>query len=106
MSATQADNDVPRTANPLSGLTGFQRDLFVLIAEFDEKPSGQDIMAAIQPHYETEITSGRLYPNLDSLTNLGFVDRGEIDRRTNSYTLSDEGREALEQYKEFVGACV
>jgi len=83
-------------------LTGFQRDLLVTIDSIDEEPSGQHILSEIQPRYDTEITAGRLYPNLDQLVDEGLVERGEIDRRTNSYTLTDKGRDRLEEYAEFV----
>ncbi|ERH09331.1 MAG: transcriptional regulator PadR-like family [halophilic archaeon J07HX64] len=38
-----------------------------------------------------------MYPNLDTLVDEGFIDKGEIDKRTNSYTLTEEGHEVLRQ---------
>lgn len=88
--------------NPLSGYTGFQRDLFVMISRQDGEPSGQELLDEIQPHYESEITHGRMYPNLDVLVEKGLVEKGSIDRRTNSYVISERGEMALETYQEWV----
>ncbi|MFC7173094.1 helix-turn-helix transcriptional regulator [Haloplanus litoreus] len=38
---------------------------------------------------------GRLYPNLDDLFEKGLVERGSVDKRTNSYALTDAGRDLL-----------
>ncbi|MFC7155369.1 helix-turn-helix transcriptional regulator [Halomarina halobia] len=75
-------------------LTGFQRDLLYVIAGFDQ-PSGQQIKGELEAHTDREITHGRLYPNLDTLVNRGYVEKGQLDRRTNWYALSDDGREAI-----------
>nr|WP_254547328.1 PadR family transcriptional regulator [Halomarina sp. BND7] len=75
-------------------LTGFQRDLLWVIAGFDQ-PSGQQLKTELEAHTDREITHGRLYPNLDTLVNRGYVEKGQIDRRTNYYELSEEGQEAL-----------
>jgi len=52
-------------------------------------------------YYETEIRHGRLYPNLDTLVGRGLLEKGEIDRRTNFYALTDEGRDVLERRREW-----
>ncbi|WP_254547081.1 PadR family transcriptional regulator [Halomarina pelagica] len=75
-------------------LTGFQRDLLYVIAGSD-RSSGQQVKSELEAQMDREITHGRLYPNLDTLVNRGYVEKGEIDRRTNWYALSEEGREAL-----------
>jgi len=49
-----------------------------------------------------EINHGQLYPNLDTLTDKGLVEKVEVDRRTNGYKLSVRGKQALENYAEFV----
>ena len=81
-------------------LTGFQRDLLYSIAGLD-KPSGQSIRQELEEQTDREITHGRLYPNLDTLVNRELVTKGEIDRRTNYYTISDAGVEALQEYHEW-----
>ena len=68
-------------------LTGFQRDLMYTIAGLDE-PHGLAIKEELEDYYEKEIHHGRLYPNLDTLVEKGLVEKGELDRRTNYYTLT------------------
>ena len=79
--------------NKMFELTGFQRDLLTVIAGLDQ-PSGQRVKEEIEKEIE-EVNHGRLYPNLDAIVESGLVDKGQIDRRTNFYTLSESGREAL-----------
>lgn len=74
-------------------LTGFQRDLLTVIAGL-EKPSGQTVKEEIEREID-EVNHGRLYPNLDALVESGLVEKGQLDRRTNYYALSESGREAL-----------
>ncbi|SEO98376.1 Transcriptional regulator PadR-like family protein [Halogranum amylolyticum] len=76
-------------------LTGFQRDLLYVIANL-EKPSGQAVKEAYENSVENEISDARLYPNLDTLVNEGLLQKGDLDRRTNYYTITDEGLRALE----------
>ncbi|MDS0294255.1 PadR family transcriptional regulator [Halogeometricum luteum] len=76
-------------------LTGFQRDLLTVIAGL-EKPSGQTVKEEIEKEID-EVNHGRLYPNLDVVVENGLVEKGQLDRRTNYYTLSEAGREALEK---------
>ena len=85
---------------PLFELTGFQRDLLYVIAGLD-KPSGQAIKERIEEEIEREINHGRLYPNLDTLVENDLVDKGELDRRTNYYQLSNSGKQALTERREW-----
>ncbi|ELZ33402.1 transcriptional regulator, PadR family protein [Halogeometricum pallidum JCM 14848] len=80
--------------NEMFELTGFQRDLLTVIAGLD-KPSGQTVKEEIEKEIN-EVNHGRLYPNLDVVVENGLVEKGQLDRRTNFYTLSETGREALE----------
>lgn len=80
-------------------LTGFQRDCLVVIAGLDA-PKGLAIKEELDEYYGSEINHGRLYPNLDTLVQAGLIEKGQIDDRTNSYSLTDEGRELLtERYE-------
>ena len=63
-------------------LTGFQRDALYVIAGMDS-PKGLAIDGTLDDYYSTEINHGRLYPNLDALIDMGLVEEGEIDDRTN-----------------------
>ncbi|QCW05315.1 helix-turn-helix transcriptional regulator [Natrinema pallidum] len=81
-------------------LTGFQRDLLYVIAGQDE-PHGLAIKEKLEDYYEKEIHHGRLYPNLDTLVDKALVEKGTLDRRTNSYTLTRRGQRELEARREW-----
>ena len=81
-------------------LTGFQRDLLYVIAG-KEEPHGLAIKEELEEYYESEIHHGRLYPNLDALVDKGLVEKGELDRRTNYYALTQRGDRELEARREW-----
>jgi PadR family transcriptional regulator PadR len=81
-------------------LTGFQRDLLVVIAGMDE-PHGLAIKDEMDEYYEGEIHHGRLYPNLDTLVEKGLVEKGQKDKRTNVYHLTQRGRRELDARREW-----
>lgn len=84
----------------MENLTGFQRDLLYVISGKD-RPSGQDIKTELEDYYSEDINHGRLYPNLDALVTNSFVEKGEIDRRTNYYEISEKGEQALEERRQW-----
>ncbi|AXR80188.1 PadR family transcriptional regulator [Natrarchaeobaculum sulfurireducens] len=84
----------------MDDLTGFQRDLLYVISGADQ-PSGQDVKEEIEGYYSAEINHGRLYPNLDTLVNKEFVEKGQLDRRTNYYEISDDGLREIEDRREW-----
>ncbi len=84
----------------MDDLTGFQRDLLYVIAGADQ-PSGQDVKVEIEQYYSNEINHGRLYPNLDTVVNKDLVEKGELDRRTNYYAITEDGEEAIEERREW-----
>ena len=84
----------------MDDLTGFQRDLLYVIAGADQ-PSGQDVKDQIEQYFSSEINHGRLYPNLDTIVNKEFVEKGQLDRRTNYYAITDEGEQAIEDRYEW-----
>jgi len=75
-------------------LTAFQRDLVYVVAGLDE-PHGIGLKDELEEYYESEINHGRLYPNLDSLVEKGLLEKGEKDKRTNEYTVTQHGRQEL-----------
>jgi DNA-binding PadR family transcriptional regulator len=81
-------------------LTGFQRDCLYVIAGLDE-PHGLAIKTELEEYYEKEIHHGRLYPNLDTLADKGMVEKGQKDRRTNVYSLTQRGRRELDDRREW-----
>lgn len=86
-------------ADHLFDLTGFQRDTLLVIAGLDQ-PSGQDVKEELQKQLD-DINHGRLYPNLDALVEEGYVEKGQIDRRTNYYDLTGDGKQAIENRREW-----
>ena len=81
-------------------LTGFQRDLLYVTAGQDE-PHGLALKDELEEYYETEIHHGRLYPNLDTLVEKGLLEKGQIDKRTNSYQVTQRGRREIEARREW-----
>ncbi|WP_224337525.1 PadR family transcriptional regulator [Haloprofundus halobius] len=84
----------------MNDLSGFQRDLLWVIAG-QEQPSGQEVKSELESYVEGEINHGRLYPNLDTLVNKSYVEKGPIDRRTNYYAITDKGRESLRERRQW-----
>jgi DNA-binding PadR family transcriptional regulator len=81
-------------------LTGFQRDLLYVISGLDS-PHGLAIKDELEDYYEKEIHHGRLYPNLDTLVDKGLVEKGQKDRRTNIYSITDRGSREIEARREW-----
>jgi len=75
-------------------LTAFQRDLMYVVAGLD-RPHGLAIKDEMETAYETEINHGRLYPNLDTLVDKGLIEKGTVDKRTNSYSITTRGRRKI-----------
>ena len=74
-------------------LTAFQRAILAVLAE--GPTYGLAVKRELEGYYEEDINHGRLYPNLDELVDRGLVDKGEFDRRTNRYELTEEGEAAI-----------
>ena len=75
-------------------LTGFQRDLIYVVAGLNE-PHGLALKDELEDYYEKEIHHGRLYPNLDTLVEKGLVDKGQLDKRTNVYSVTRRGQREI-----------
>lgn len=84
----------------LFDLTGFQRDLLYVISGL-EKSSGQEIKERFEREFDTDVKHGRLYPNLDHLVDSGYVEKGQIDRRTNYYRITKLGRQRLNERRQW-----
>lgn len=74
----------------MDDLTAFQRDILYIVAGMDE-PHGLAIKDTLEAYYGSEVNHGRLYPNLDDLVDKGLLEKGKKDKRTNSYTLTQQG---------------
>ena len=89
-----------------SDLNGSKRDLLVEIYQLDQ-PSGQDIRRRMEAEHDEEVTHGRLYSNLNDLVDVGLLDKGELDLRTNYYKITNDGQRLVEdtaRYFERIGA--
>ena len=87
----------------MGDLTGFQRDILYVLAglENESRPYGLAVKNELDQHYAGEINHGRLYPNLDELVEMGLIEKGTLDDRTNSYTLTEHGRREIETRREW-----
>lgn len=86
-------------------LTAFQRDILYVLAGSDDA-YGLAIKQELEEYYEGDVNHGRLYPNLDDLVEWGYVTKGQLDRRTNSYNLTESGRNLIERRREWEGQYV
>lgn len=76
-------------------LTGFQRDLLGIIGRLGS-PMGLDVKEEYEVTYGVRsVNHGRLYPNLDKLAEKGLVEKGTMDDRTNEYSLTPRGVDAV-----------
>lgn len=75
-------------------LTAFQRDCLHVVAGLDD-PHGLAIKEELTYYYGAQIHHGRLYPNLDTLVDKGLIEKGQKDRRTNVYMITQRGRREL-----------
>jgi DNA-binding PadR family transcriptional regulator len=77
-------------------LTLFQQEILLILAR--KGPSyGLAIKRELEDLYDQEVNHGRLYPNLDTLVDDDLIEKGERDKRTNDYRLSDAGRYLVRQ---------
>lgn len=83
-------------------LTAFQRDILYVMAGMEE-PKGLAIKDELDKCHEQDINPGRLYPNLDKLVEKGLVEKGEIDKRTNYYSLTEWGEDEVDAHVEWMG---
>jgi len=84
-------------------LNAFQRDLVVEIYQMDQ-PSGQAISGRLEAEHGVDVTHTRLYTNLDDLVDLGLLDKGEQDQRTNYYQITNDGQILVEDTARYFGS--
>lgn len=81
-------------------MTAFQWDiLFVLLGGSDY---GLGLKRALSDYRGEEVNHGRLYPNLDKLADAGLIEKSEVDKRTNSYELSGQGLDVVEDRLQWI----
>lgn len=75
-------------------LTGFQRDLLFVLSGIGTS-NGQQLKRELQRTLDQSVLSGRIYSNLETLVEGGYVLKSERDGRTNEYRLSSRGKEVI-----------
>jgi DNA-binding PadR family transcriptional regulator len=80
----------------MENLTAFQRDILYVAGGLDT-PYGLAIKRGLEEYYGEGVNHGRLYPNLDTLVEMGLVEKSSIDRRTNRYTVTESGLAAIDE---------
>jgi len=93
LTADQRDSEVSSEA--FAELSGFRRDLLVVINGL-EAPKGLEIKRELEEYYDGTIHHGRLYPNLDTLVEAGFLEKSAQDERSNRYEPTDLGANHIE----------
>jgi DNA-binding PadR family transcriptional regulator len=99
MSIAATIEDVDLDTESVRELTAFQRNVLTVLAE--GPTYGLAIKEELEAYYGDDVNHGRLYPNLDSLVEMGLVEKGELDKRTNEYKLTDAGFAALRDQLEW-----
>lgn len=88
-------------------LTGFQRDLLLVIAGIGRpRPSGRTVRQALEFLWETDVNESRVYQNLTELRDRDLVASRPIDGRTKGYSVTTRGRSLLETYYAWSEACL
>lgn len=81
-------------------LTAFQRDTLHVVNRLED-PHGLAIKDQLESYYGKDVNHGRLYPNLNDLSEKSLIKVGTKDKRTNKYTLTQKGREKIRVRKEW-----
>jgi len=97
MSEAQSVSEV---SNAASDLTAFQQNILTILSE--EAMYGLAIKRELEAYYDADVNHGRLYPNLDELVEMGFVEKSELDKRTNQYELTKAGHDTVLSQLEWV----
>ncbi|WP_435161843.1 PadR family transcriptional regulator [Halorubrum sp. SY-15] len=84
---------VPEESTTAHELTAFQQNILVILAE--EPRYGLAVKRELESYYGSEVNHGRLYPNLDDLVDQGYIEKSELDKRTNQYALTAAGHDVV-----------
>ena len=76
--------------------TGFQRDLLSVVGGL-ESASGKEVKRKLEETQDRGLLAGRVYSNLDTLVEEEFVEKGEIDGRTNEYQITEGGNSEIRE---------
>lgn len=84
----------------MDDLTGFQRASLSIIAGLGA-PHRIAIKDELEEYDQNEVQDGRLYPTLDTPVEKGLVEKSKQDGRTNSYSLTTEGHQVIQDRREW-----
>ena len=84
----------------MNDLSAFQRDLLFVVTSLDD-PYGLGIKAELEAYLDRKINPGQLYPNLNELADMGYLDKQQQDKRTNRYVPTAKTREARSARREW-----
>jgi DNA-binding PadR family transcriptional regulator len=87
--------DLEVSSEVFAELSGFRRDLLVVVNGL-EAPKGLEIKQELEDYYDGTIHHSRLYPNLDTLVEAGFLKKSAQDERSNRYELTAFGADHIE----------
>jgi DNA-binding PadR family transcriptional regulator len=82
-------------------LSTFEKEILFAVTEIEaagNEPYGLAIKRQLEDRFETDINHGRLYPNLDDLVNQGLIEKSELDKRTNEYSLTIASEQLITEY--------
>ena len=79
--------------HPLTDLSDFERDMLTQLAGMDGA-AGIEVIRALEAHHG-RIDSTHGYQALDKLIAENYIDKQAADGRTNAYSLTGAGRDAL-----------
>lgn len=74
-------------------LSAFQEAILTVLAA--EARPGVGVRDEVEAYLNKEVKHGWLYPNLDELVELNLIERGELDGRTNEYSITEAGYNVL-----------
>lgn len=77
----------------MKDLNAIQRDMMYIINGLD-KPTGLQIQAELESYYEKDVPQGRIFPNIDVLVSMEYVDRVSPSRNIR-HELTNDGRELI-----------
>ena len=81
-------------------LTGFQRDMLVVLGSIDGA-NGSQLKRELQRTRYASIHPSRLYHNLDALVRRSLVCKENEGGRSNEYRLTSAGRERVRDHHEW-----
>ncbi|CAI49274.1 PadR family transcription regulator [Natronomonas pharaonis DSM 2160] len=90
----RTDTDALPNKKP-ADLSKFQLRILAVLADAGDAPKGVTVKRRLQEYYSSDVNPGQLYPNLNELVETGFVAKGQKDKRTNAYEITNDGQQAL-----------